>query len=121
MYNCAILFLKLSILCLFMEILIPMKAGPVYFAYMVLIVSNVMLYGGGNIAMLAACVPRAKITKPWLPGRCINVDLYFLISGSWNVVSDFFIVVFPIWAIWQLKLPVKRRIGVSIVFGTSLL
>ena len=121
MYNFAILFSKLSILCLFMEVLIPMRAGPVYWAYMILIVSNIMLYAGGNIALFAACIPRAKLTKPWLRGRCINVDLYFMISGSWNVVSDLFILVFPLWAIWRLKLPIKRRIGVSIVFGASIL
>ena len=121
MYCIGVAFSKISILLLFMKIFVPHRQVVVYWTNLLLIVTNAMFYVGGMVALIFQCSPRAKISNPKLPGTCTNVYLSFLLSGVWNVLSDFFILVFPIWAIWQLQMPLKRKFGTAIVFATGVL
>lgn len=121
MYCFSIMFAKLSILLFFMKIFVPTRRGGVFWVNQVLIYINALLYIGSVVALLCQCIPRAKISNPTLPGRCTNVRLSVMISAVLNVVSDFFILVLPLWAIWHLQMPLKRKFGVSIVFATGVL
>lgn len=121
MYCIGIMFAKLSILLLYMKLFVPIRRGGVFWATQVLIYVNALFYIGAVVALICQCIPRAKISRPRLPGRCINVYLSFMISGVFNVLSDFFILIFPLWAIWHLQMPLKRKLGVSIVFATGVL
>lgn len=115
------MFAKLSILLLYMKLFVPNRRGGVFWANQVLIYVNALFYVGAVVALICQCIPRAKISHPRLPGRCTNVYLSFMISGVFNVLSDFFILIFPLWAIWHLQMPLKRKFGVSIVFATGVL
>ncbi|ERF76651.1 hypothetical protein EPUS_04471 [Endocarpon pusillum Z07020] len=119
MYCIGIMFAKLSILLLYMKLFVPIRRGGVFWANQVLIYVNGLFYIGAVVALICQCIPRAKISQPRLPGRCTNVYLSFMISGVFNVLSDFFILIFPLWAIWHLQMPLKRKFGVSIVFATG--
>lgn len=121
MYCIAIMFAKLSILLLYMKIFVPSRRGGVFWVNQTLIYVNALFYFGAVIALICQCIPRAKISNPRLPGRCTNVYLSFMISGVFNVLSDFFILAFPLWAIWHLQMPLKRKFGVSVVFATGVL
>ncbi|MCJ1362689.1 hypothetical protein MMC16_001795 [Acarospora aff. strigata] len=118
-YCVGICFSKLSILFLFKKVFLPVHEGRVYWVNRILIYTNVMFYFGGLFGLIFACIPRAKISKPWLPGRCANVYLSFMLSGIWNVSSDFFILAFPLWAVWHLNIPLKRKFGVALVFAVG--
>jgi hypothetical protein len=120
-YCIAIMFAKLSILLLYMKIFVPTRRGGVFWANQVLIYVNALFYFGAVVALICQCIPRAKISNPRLPGRCTDVYLSFMISGVFNVLSDFFILAFPLWAIWHLQMPLKRKFGVSVVFATGVL
>lgn len=115
------MFAKLSILLLYMKIFVPTRRGGVFWVNQVLIYINTLFYTGAVVALICQCIPRAKISNPRSPGRCTNVYLSFMISGVFNVLSDFFILIFPLWAIWHLQMPLKRKFGVSIVFATGIL
>lgn len=115
------MFSKLSILLLFMKVFVPFKRGAVYWTNQALIYVNGLFYFGAVISLICQCIPRAKISNPTLPGKCTDVYLSFMISGVFNVLSDFFILIFPIWAIWHLQMPMKRKFGISIVFATGVL
>jgi hypothetical protein len=65
--------------------------------------------------------PARKNLKPDAVRNVTNVYLSFMISGVFNILSDFFIVVFPLWAIWHLQRPLKRKFGTSVVFATGVL
>lgn len=115
------MFSKLSILFLFMKVFVPIHEGLVYWANLSLICTNTLFYIGGSVSLIFQCVPRAKIWNPTLAGRCTDVYLAFMLSGIWNVLSDFFILAFPLWAIWHLHMPLKRKLGMAIVFATGVL
>lgn len=120
-YCIGIMFSKLAILFLFMKVLVPVHEGLIYWVNQTLIWTNAAFYLGGVGGLICRCIPRAKISQPWLPGRCTNVYLSFLLSGYWNVMSDFFILAFPMWAIWRLQMPLKRKFGVTFVFAVGFL
>jgi hypothetical protein len=65
--------------------------------------------------------PARKNLKPDAVRNVTNVYLSFMISGVFNILSDFFIVVFPLWAIWHLQIPLKHKFGTSVVFATGVL
>ena len=115
------MFSKLSILFIFMKVFASFHEGLIYWVNQLLIYINVMFYMVVMLAWLLRCVPRAKISNPMLPGRCIDLYLFVVISGAWNVLSDFVILVFPLWAIWYLNMPLNRRLGIGILFGTGAL
>ncbi len=121
MYCIGVLFSKLSILFLFMKVFVPVREGLVYWTNLLLIYLNAAFYIGGAVALICQCIPRAKISNPLVPGHCTNVYLSFMLSGVWNVLSDFFILVFPMWAIWHLHMPLKRKLGITIVFAAGAL
>jgi hypothetical protein len=121
MYCIGIMFAKLSVLLLYIQVLVPCRRGGVYWANQLLIWVNVLFYFGVVVALICQCIPRAKISNPTLPGMCTNVYLSFMISGVFNVLSDFFILVFPLWAIWHLQMPLKRKFSISVVFATGAL
>ena len=43
-----------------------------------------------------------------------------LLTATLNTISDWIILILPIWAIWRLKMPLRRKLGVSAVFGTGI-
>ena len=67
------------------------------------------------------CNPRAKIWNPLLPGHCFNIDAFFLVTGIFNVVSDFYILLLPMPALWRLQIPLQKKIPMMIVFATGFL
>ena len=45
----------------------------------------------------------------------------FVVTATINVFSDIVIIVLPLFKVWRLKLPVRRKIGVGAVFATGIL
>jgi hypothetical protein len=67
------------------------------------------------------CWPRAKIQNPMIDGVCIDPLAVTLAAGVINLVTDVGILVAPMFAIWRLQMPIKRKLGVGSVFGVGLL
>ncbi|KAI0478097.1 hypothetical protein F4859DRAFT_513679 [Xylaria cf. heliscus] len=90
-------------------------------AIRILIWANLLFYTAAFLTFLLACIPRSKISDPTVPGVCLDTRHSVVVTGAINVVSDFTILVTPIAAIWQLRLPLKRKMGPAAVFGVGVI
>ena len=77
-------------------------------------------YLAAFFTFLFQCNPREKAWDIGIgEGRCIDVAAATVVSGVMNLVLDLGILVVPIWAVWRLRLSVKRKLGISAVFGVG--
>ncbi|RYC64322.1 hypothetical protein CHU98_g1884 [Xylaria longipes] len=90
-------------------------------AIRVLVWANLLFYGAIFLSFILACIPRAKISNPTLPGMCIDTHGSIIATSAINVVSDFTILITPITAIWKLQISIKKKVGAAAVFGVGIL
>ncbi|KAL8744111.1 MAG: hypothetical protein Q9190_003612 [Brigantiaea leucoxantha] len=121
LYAPTIFLAKLVILTQYLRIFAPFKKGFTYWATHILIWSNALFYIATFFVVLFQCIPRTKIWRPSVSGRCIDIDAEIITNGAWNVASDIAILLLPIRAIWQLKLSRRKKLEVSGVFAIGLL
>jgi len=62
------------------------------------------------------CTPVVKLWKPHLPGRCMDPRQYWLSAAAINIGMDFAVLLFPLPAITQLRLPRKQKICLTLMF-----
>ncbi|KAL8850687.1 MAG: hypothetical protein Q9221_004335 [Calogaya cf. arnoldii] len=81
-------------------------------------------YTAATIVFGCLCVPRDG--KSWVVvgispkcGRVLIMVSYVL--GPFNLVSDLYLLLMPLPAVWQLHLPLRKRIGIAGIFLTGLL
>ncbi|OKL59074.1 hypothetical protein UA08_05854 [Talaromyces atroroseus] len=119
---CPLMWLaKASLLFHLQGIFAPLKSGAVFIAIQVLIWANLAFYTAIFIAVIFMCSPQEKIWDSSITsGHCLNRNAEILAAGIFNCVSDVFIFVLPLWAIWHLHLSLKHKLGVSGVFLTGL-
>ncbi|KAI0854722.1 hypothetical protein F4860DRAFT_522522 [Xylaria cubensis] len=92
-----------------------------YTALQVLIWANLLFYGAIFLSFILACIPRAKISNPVIPGICLDTRASIIATSAINVVSDFTILITPLASIWQLQMPIKKKLSVAAVFGVGVL
>lgn len=68
---------------------------------------------------LFGCSPPSKFWHPDGPGTCVDIIKTCLAYASLNIISDFVIFVLPLPMVWHLKLSLKEKIGVSLVFTSG--
>lgn len=74
-----------------------------------------------SVVFAAMCAPRTGISQidylapfvsnPWSRTRSLVV-----IQGIGNVVTDFYLVILPLPAVWRLQMPLERKIGLFSMF-----
>ena len=75
-----------------------------------------------TIVTVAMCSPRKKIWNPLMKtGRCFNSNAIYLVTGWFNVASDFLILILPIIPIWRLQMPLRRKFAILAIFATGAL
>lgn len=119
-YVLLMLMIKSAVLLQYLRIFVPQRNRSFYLAW-ILIGINIVFNIGLALTLAFQCVPRRKIWAPWLPGRCINVGATLMISAVSNTVTDFATLLLPMYTIWNLQLPLKRKLGISAVFTIGLL
>ncbi|MCJ1272213.1 hypothetical protein MMC22_012121 [Lobaria immixta] len=117
----AICFVKVAILLQYKRIFVPLKDGATYYSILAIIWLNGLYYAVNLFVGVFTCIPRRKIFESEIPGRCHHSVTWFVASGLINVVSDFAILILPIFCISMLQMPLKRKIGTSVVFAIGLL
>lgn len=122
LYGPAIFPAKFCALMQMLRIFRGTKKDSVYWAILVLIWSNLICYVTITFCFIFACVPRAQLSNPMLAGSCVrSLDPYVLATSAINIASDFSILLLPVFAVWKLKIALKRKLTISAVFGTGLL
>jgi hypothetical protein len=93
--------------------------GPVWWALHTLIAATAIYYVSCFFVFLFQCVPREKIWNPMLDGTCVDQNGAVMSAGTINLALDLGILVTPIWAIWHLQMPLKRKLGVISLFAVG--
>jgi len=121
-YGPCIWFIKLSLFVLYLEIFGRLRwlkycavggaiaAGLFYFATMItFIVMCGPKDGQSQYSYLSALASE----------ECARSRPLAIIMGIVNVISDLYLIVLPLPAVWSLNLPFGRRFGVSAIFLTG--
>ena len=120
LYNVSAFFVKLSLFLFYLRLFRPDRITRwlVYGG----ITTCGLFYSSNPIINCALCVPnhsQSNDTGNWLliDKKCSKTTLYLSISQAvFGTLSDCYLLVIPIQLIFQLKLPTKRKIGVSAIF-----
>jgi hypothetical protein len=69
-----------------------------------------------------ACTPREKIWNKLLPGgKCLNYRAIIVSTAFFNICSDVAILLLPVHTVWSLRIPTKKKVGISLMFSIGLL
>ncbi|EXV01936.1 hypothetical protein X797_004769 [Metarhizium robertsii] len=96
------------------------SGGAVRWALNGLIAATIMYYIACFFTFTFQCIPRDKIWNPEVAGKCIDNSAGVLSAGLINLLLDLGILVVPVWAIWHLQMPLKRKIGAMSVFAVGI-
>ncbi|MCJ1424105.1 hypothetical protein MMC29_001992 [Sticta canariensis] len=110
---------KLSILLQFRRIFVPSRMGTAYYVIQSVNGLNLLFYTAYTFASTFHCIPRRKIWEPHTPGHCLDIARLIISSALINVVSDLAMFMIPLFCISSLHMPLKKKLGVSIVFATG--
>ncbi|MCJ1290844.1 hypothetical protein MMC34_002386 [Xylographa carneopallida] len=81
---------------------------------------NLIFYVAHNFVLIFQCNPVAKGWDSSIPGVCLDQVALLESSGPFNIISDLLIFLLPLSSIWQLKLPLKTRLGIGSAFAIGL-
>ena len=120
-YSPGLFLAKFSILLMYRRLFDTAGTGKTHYLIHILIWANLAFYFPYLAATVFQCVPRARIWDPMLKGGCINLKAAFIAASAINVVSDFSILLLPLYRLSKLKIPTRRKIGVLAIFAVGLL
>lgn len=68
------------------------------------------------LVCILQCTP---VSAAWYvtPGKCININAFYLINAALNITTDLITYTLPIRLIINLQTPLKQKIALSIMFG----
>jgi len=73
----------------------------------------------GAFTFVYICQPIKKYWDVAVPGSCLDYKAVFLVGGCLNVITDVVMLLLPIWLLWPLRLPLKQKIGVTMILMTG--
>jgi hypothetical protein len=74
-----------------------------------------------TLLTILACTPREKIwNKLYVGGHCMNYRAIIMSTAIFNIISDLAILLLPVQAVWKLQIPIRRKVAISLLFGTRL-
>lgn len=123
LYGPTIFTVKFSILIQYLRVFVPSRVGnmPMYIGIHIVLWSNFIFYSIETFIEIFSCTPRARAWNKFHTGHCLDVNAAIIATAAFNVISDFAILLLPMYSIWQLQLPKKRKVGICALFGTGLL
>ncbi|KAI1814029.1 hypothetical protein GGS20DRAFT_550281 [Poronia punctata] len=119
-YGITIGIAKISILCMYRRVFSPIRWSLFDMAIVFLIVLLALFYTATSIVKIWECVPRDKIFNNNIPGHCIDTPMLLNVSGLFNTITDFIILLLPTNAVWNMSMEVKKKVIVVLVFTFGL-
>jgi hypothetical protein len=114
------LAIRLSVLICYQNIFCRRNLASKIWIWVGIVVCSVF-YVVVFFCTLFQCEPIAKAYNRALPGKCISYAAFPWINGVFNVVSDLYIMVFPIPFVWTLRMEMGRKLRLLAVFGLGFL
>ncbi|KAF2230883.1 hypothetical protein EV356DRAFT_453033 [Viridothelium virens] len=118
-YPPTMLAAKLSVLFQIKRIFTTVQKDLAYWAVVTSIVCNFIMYNFVWFSHLFQCWPREKIWNSDVEGKCISVANSRYTGGILNAISEFGALLLPIWMIWHLKKPMRRKLVAYAVFSVG--
>ncbi|KAI0973737.1 hypothetical protein F4678DRAFT_459226 [Xylaria arbuscula] len=119
-YGVAIGIAKISVLCLYRRIFSPVRWSVFDLIIVFLIIILALFYTATTIVKIWECVPRDKIFDSTLPGSCVNISTLLNVSGLFNTITDFIMLLLPLKTVWSMKMSVRKKTVVVLVFTLGL-
>ncbi|KAI0470580.1 hypothetical protein GGR56DRAFT_134946 [Xylariaceae sp. FL0804] len=124
LYQTVLPLLKVAILTEWIRLFAPPGnriKSPFWLGCVFVSVVQVLWGIGCVIALNLQCTPHEAIWKIWLPSKCFALYNLQLASGAVQLFCDVLMLVLPQRIIWGLQLDLKKKLGVSVVFGLGVL
>mgnify|MGYP003633768105 CR=1 FL=1 len=115
-YNMSTLFTKVAILLFYLRLSTDFRFRCVTYAVMFVAVGYSL---AGGFAFLYLCRPLPKYWDFSIPGKCSNFGAAFLAGAALNVATDVALLLLPLWLLHPLKLPLRQKIGVTLILMTG--
>jgi hypothetical protein len=122
---CPLSFLvKMAILLQYLKLFAPSRSANrvMFFGSWITIVATFIAYVIFMFWTLFYCTPRRMIWFKLIPGgKCHDVNDIILAQGAFNMASDIVILFLPTASLWQLSVPLAKKIFITLMFATGLL
>ncbi|KAI1455750.1 hypothetical protein F4805DRAFT_434734 [Annulohypoxylon moriforme] len=122
-YSLTMMIMKASILKEWCRIFVPSGVRNSFFwtCHLIMII-NILFYTSIVIAANLSCFPRRRIWDKTVPGsKCLDSKALAVATAAINIILDIATLVLPQRVIWGLRMPMKRKIGVSFIFAIGVL
>jgi hypothetical protein len=123
-YGPCIWFIKLSLFVFFLELFGRLRWLR-YMAVTGMIVTG-LFYWATLIVFAAMCAPmgsgpqsQMSYLQALASAKCEDSRPLTVVTGVVNVVSDLYLILLPLPAVWSLNLPLRKKLGVSMIFLTG--
>lgn len=88
-------------------------------------ISSGLFYFSTTVAFMVMCAPRQGTSQlDYLSAlaspECTKTQPLIIAMVIINVISDIYLILLPLPPVWRLKMPARRKIGVSALFFTGL-
>lgn len=114
------LCIKLSMLVCYLNIFHRRGLGtriPIWFGLFAVGVFYTVLF----FTTVFYCTPVERAYNPFVQGHCRPFATAAFVSGFFNVVSDFYILLLPLPDVWGLSMKGARKARLIAIFGLGLL
>jgi hypothetical protein len=122
---CPLSFLvKMAILLQYLKLFAPSRSANkvMFFGSWMTMVATFIAYVIFMFWTLFYCTPRRMIWYKLIPGgKCHDISDIILAQGAFNMASDIVVLLLPTASLWQLSVPLARKIYITLLFATGLL
>jgi hypothetical protein len=115
-YGLMIGLAKITVLWLYRRVFSPHRWSAFDITIVSLIVIVFAFYTVTSMVKIFECWPRNKIWDKSLPGKCVQMKWILNISGGFNTVTDWMILLLPIHAVLRLQMNSLKKILVILAF-----
>jgi hypothetical protein len=85
------------------------------------IVFIIIAYTALLFISVLSCMPLERRFNQFIEGHCLPQGVTAYLSGAINVLTDAFVVLLPMPAIWKLNLQAERKLRAFCVFGLGIM
>jgi|SRR5690242_21848376 len=114
----------MAILMQYLRLFAPSRSGNKFMWYgaWATIVATFIVYTFFTFWTMFYCKPRRFIWDKLVPGgKCYDVNDIILSQGAFNMASDIVILFLPTFSLWQLNVPLARKMFITLLFATGLM
>jgi hypothetical protein len=110
---------KMSITFQYLHMFAPNRTvNPfVFYGSWLIVITSAIFYTITTFLTIFACLPREKIWNKLYTGEghCLEYRAIILSTAIFNIL------LLPVRTVWKLRIPTRKKVAISLLFGTGLL